>query len=97
LTTEGNAVAIFRDHEAGYLAWHAAHPHGFVLNTARSPRPDYLILHRATCRTISGRPARGGPWTGPYIKICADNPLEIAAWAGMTVGAAPRRCRVCTT
>jgi hypothetical protein len=91
----GIEVEIFKDNDAGYLAWVAAHPAGFVLNVARSPRPDYLILHRATCRTITGRPTRGGPWTGPYIKVCSGDELEIAAWTGQTVGAAPTRCGVC--
>jgi hypothetical protein len=88
-------VEIFRDDEVGYLGWLSAHPAGFVLNVARSPRPNYLILHRATCRTISGRPTRGGPWTGPYIKVCSDDSLQIAAWTGQHVAAAPTRCRVC--
>jgi hypothetical protein len=88
-------VEIFRDDDAGYLGWLSAHPAGFVLNVARSPQPTYLILHRATCRTISGRPTRGGPWTGPYIKVCSDDSLQIAAWTGQHVAAAPTRCRVC--
>lgn len=91
----GLAVEIFRDDDAGYLAWLARHPEGYVLNAARSPRPNNLVLHRASCRTINGVPTRGGPWTGPYIKICADDPLRIAAWAGATVGAAPRPCGSC--
>jgi hypothetical protein len=88
-------VQMFRDDDEGYLAWLAAHPAGFVLNVERSPRSNYLILHRATCRTISGRPTRGGPWTGPYIKVCSHDELQIAAWTGKTVGAAPTRCGVC--
>ena len=88
-------VEIFRDDDAGYLAWLATHTAGFVLNVARSPRPSYVILHRATCRTISGRPTRGGPWTGPYIKVCSDDKLQIAAWTGKEVGAAPTRCGIC--
>lgn len=91
----GIEVEIFRNDDGGYLAWLAAHSAGFVLNVARSPRPNYLILHRATCRTISGRPTRGGPWTGPYIKVCSDDQLQIAAWTGQAVGAAPTRCGVC--
>ena len=90
-------VAIFRDDEAGYLGWLASHPAGFVLNAARKPRPNYLILHRATCRTISGRPTRGGPWTGPYIKVCSNDQLRIAAWTGHHLAAAPTRCRICFT
>jgi hypothetical protein len=95
-STERLNVEIFRDDDDGYLAWLAAHRAGFVLNVNRSPRPDYLVLHRASCRTISGRPTRGGPWTGQYIKVCSDDELQIAAWAGRTVAAAPRRCGVCS-
>jgi hypothetical protein len=91
----GPGIEIFQDDDAGYLAWLEAHPAGFALNMARSPRPNYLILHRATCRTISGRPTRDGPWTGPYIKVCSDDQLQIAAWTGQHIGAAPRRCGVC--
>jgi hypothetical protein len=88
-------VEIFRDDDAGYLAWLGTHPAGYVLNVARSPRPSYVIVHRATCRTISGRPTRGGPWTGPYIKVCSDDKLQIAAWTGNEVGATPTRCGIC--
>lgn len=91
----GPEVEVFRDDDAGYLAWLAEHPDGFVLNVARPPRANYLILHRASCRTISGRPARGGPWTGPYIKVCSEDKLEIAAWTGRHTGVAPSRCGVC--
>jgi hypothetical protein len=94
-SAQGLDIEIFRDDDDGYLAWLAAHPAGFVLNVERSPRPNYLILHRATCRTITGRPARGGPWTGPYIKVCSHDELHVAAWTGKTVGAAPTRCGVC--
>jgi hypothetical protein len=86
---------IFRDDDSGYLSWLAAHSAGFVLNVARSPRPGYLVLHRATCRTITGRPTRGGPWTGLYIKVCSDDDLQLAAWTGREVAAAPTRCGVC--
>ena len=89
-------VKIFRDDDAGYLAWLEAHPNGFVLNVARSPRPNYLILHAASCRTIRGRPPRGGPWTGPYVKVCSSDVLQIAAWTGREVGASPTRCGICS-
>lgn len=88
-------VDVFRDDDGGYLAWLAKHPAGFVLNAARTPRPTYLILHRVGCHTINGRPARGGPWTGPYVKTCADDELLLAAWAGHHAAGAPRRCRIC--
>jgi hypothetical protein len=36
-----------------YLAWTVAHPDGFVLNVRRRSDADYVILHRASCRSIS--------------------------------------------
>jgi hypothetical protein len=65
-------MRIFED-DAGYLAWVESHQHGFVVNTFRKPDPRYLILHRATCGTIRGKPARGNRWTtGEFIKVCSE-------------------------
>jgi hypothetical protein len=30
------------------------HPHGYVRNTTRTPTTKYVVLHRASCRTIGG-------------------------------------------
>ena len=63
----------FVDADVGYLRWIATHPDGYVVNL---PRGDGgggpQVLHRATCRTINGAPARGATWTGPYVKVCGD-------------------------
>jgi hypothetical protein len=93
-TSEGSGGVVFRDDDAGYLEWLRAHPGGFVLNAARRPRPDYLVLHRANCRTITAQPARGDVWTSSYIKICGDDDA-LERWAEMTIGALPRRCPRC--
>jgi Family of unknown function (DUF6308) len=87
-------VAVFIDNDAAYLAWLSEHPEGFVLNANRRPTARYLRLHRASCRTISGRPARGGPWTGSYLKVCGDRDA-LANWAYATTGGATIACRVC--
>ena len=47
------------DGDTGYLAWVAGHPRGCVVNTFRKSDRRYLMLHRATCGTITGNPARG--------------------------------------
>lgn len=62
----------FVDDDRGYLAWLAHHPDGFVINTERSPTATYLMLHRAGCGTINGRPARGTSFTGDYTKLCGE-------------------------
>jgi hypothetical protein len=43
----------FRDDDAGYLAWLAAQPNGFVINIARSHSATQARVHRADCQWIS--------------------------------------------
>src|SRR5579863_3164965 len=71
----------FVDDDAGYLAWLADHGPEFVINTYRAPASAYLKLHRATCSTITGVPARGATFTGgDYSKLCGSrDDLEVFA------------------
>ncbi len=87
-------VASFVDDEPGYLAWLAAHPYGFVLNSERRPRSTYLVLHRAGCGTISGAPARGKTFTSPFRKTCAPAAASLTAWALAAAGP-PSPCGLC--
>ncbi len=90
--TAGSAsVELLVDADDAYLDWLGNHPHGFVLNCDRRPRPSYLVLHRAACRFLRPR----GSLTGSYIKVCADDPQEISAWAREQTGASPEPCRGC--
>jgi hypothetical protein len=67
----------FVDDDAGYLDWLEHHPDNFVINTSRTPSAAYLVLHRASCGTITGQPARGTTFTADYIKVCGErNELE---------------------
>jgi hypothetical protein len=84
-------IIEFMDDDKGYVSWRAEHPEGFVLNCERPPRPSYLILHRATCRTINGKPGRR--WTATYQKVCADTLAEISTWAGQL--GPPSGCGIC--
>jgi hypothetical protein len=83
-------VEEFRDRDADYLAWVAAHRSGYVINIGRSGR-GYARLHRATCGTITSRP----PFTGPYIKICSAVLAELDRWAVHSNGTVPERCGTC--
>jgi hypothetical protein len=66
-------VLHFVDDDAGYQAWTAGHSPCFVINTYRAPSAAYLKLHRASCKTITGEPARGLTFTGgDYSKVCGD-------------------------
>ena len=88
-------VAWFCDDDAGYLAWLRANARGFVVNCAREPSADYLVLHRSDCFTISGRPSRGDTWTTTYAKACGATREELDVWAQARTGASPVPCGHC--
>ena len=72
-----SSMQRFVDDDRGYLDWLDRHPEGFVINTGRTPSAAYLMLHRASCGTIAGEPARGTTFTGEYAKVCGErNELE---------------------
>lgn len=76
-----DGVREFRDDDAGYLAWLAAHPDGFVINIFHTYNPSEARRHYAGCRTINGQNPRGGKWTWPYVKVCAELVAELDRWA----------------
>lgn len=90
-----NEPVIFKDDDSGYREWLADHqgPDSFVLNAERNPKPAYLILHRATCHTISGEPARGDQWTHDFIKVCGSR-AELESFA-RSIGGRPQPCGHC--
>lgn len=89
-----NATQAFRDDDAGYLAWLAAHPSGYVVNILRGYNVAAARVHRAECRTISGAIPKGKNWTGPYIKVCADHLPEIEHWASENVQGPIQPCGI---
>jgi hypothetical protein len=78
-----------------YLTWIREHPSGYVLNSTRPPTASYLMLHRASCHTVSGKPTRGDSWTRFYSKICSPDRAELEAWAKATLGGRVKPCRFC--
>ncbi len=90
-------VQEFLDDDTGYLAWTRRHPRGFVLNCARNPGDDYLVLHHADCYTIGGGPAHPRSWTTSYQKVCAESEAELQEWARSRTGSGASRCGACWT
>lgn len=73
----------FQKDEAGYLKWVKKNPSGFVLNTKASLSPDYMVLHRASCKLVTGylgKATAGGFTERGYRKICADAFAPIQYW-----------------
>lgn len=87
--------ALFRDDDAGYLAWLAAHSEGYVLNIARSYNAADARVHHVGCWAISGRSARGHALTGSYVKVCAGSVTAVQEWAVATVGRDIQSCGTC--
>lgn len=84
----------FEDDDKGYLHWLADHPDGYVVNCERSPKPTYLMLHRATCRDISTSVRTNYTTTG-YMKVCALDRSELERWAPDKAGGQLQPCRHC--
>lgn len=83
----------FVDDDFAYLSWTAGHPSGYVINTYRNPSAAYLVLHRTSCRTITGTPANGSTFTRVYAKVCGSrNELEEFA---AKLGGSLRLCGLC--
>jgi hypothetical protein len=86
-------IERFVDDDAGYRAWIYRNLSGYVVNAARTPDPDDLVLHRATCDTIS--PATGASWTQDYVKVCSQSRFELESWARESVGGTVTPCAHC--
>jgi hypothetical protein len=82
-------VSEFRNDDDGYLAWIAGHQDGYVINILSGLNPSAARVHRAR------HAPRGGPGTGPYIKVCADELEELDRWAARYADEAIARCRIC--
>lgn len=89
-------MPVFDNADADYVRWLEAHPGGYVLNTYRKPHLDYLILHRATCKSISRTAEPPVRWTtSDFLKVCAVTIAEIDAWCHKETGVDPRPCGQC--
>jgi hypothetical protein len=80
---------FWRD-DAGYLAWLASYPDGFVLNCDYRPKAGYLKLHRAGCGHLHRKGVQN--WTEPYLKVCSASTAHLDEWARRQTTATPDRC-----
>jgi hypothetical protein len=94
-------VTMFESNDQAYLTWREQHTDGFVINTSRSKDADYMVLHRASCYSISTytKMAHPGGFTErDYIKICSTNIESLRTWVrehGRPDGSFSRECTKC--
>lgn len=84
---------VFREDDSGFFRWLDDHPDGYFINADRNPRPDYLVLHRPSCRHFDRSPTVH--WTRDYIKICSTDRSDLVAWAATQVGGDATLCGSC--
>lgn len=94
MDTKNYKLDIFVNDDKAYLRWLTQNPNGLVVNSYLHPSPDYLMLHRANCWTIS-TPTRTNWTTTGYIKICSLNRMELEGWAEKEVCGQLRHCHIC--
>lgn len=88
-----DAVSRFIDDDDAYLQWISAHPSGFVVNCARKPKSNYLMLHRASCSHLTTPTVSN--WTNDYIKVCSEDARALQHWAATTTAGELSPCQVC--
>jgi hypothetical protein len=98
-TIPKRATITFRNDDASYLDWVREHQQGYVLNVRDVPDPNYVVLHRATCGTISRLLDRPGGYTDRnYRKIVGDTKDALKSAAiqeGRQDGTFSTECSLC--
>jgi hypothetical protein len=93
---EAKEPTVFAEDDEGYIAWVRTWVGGYVLNCGRTPSPNYLILHRAHCDTITDAGPQATTWTvHEYMKVCSTDRQRIREWAKARTGSDPTPCQLC--
>lgn len=91
----------FSGSDTTYQQWLSQHSSGFVINTERTKKPGYMVLHTTQCKHISQYKTMaltGGFTERLYVKICADNIDSLRAWTkqnGRPDGSFSSECSHC--
>jgi hypothetical protein len=92
-------VKLFQDDERKYQKWLRDNPDGYVLTTTRAVSPNYMSLHRSSCRMISQymKNMADDAFTGRgYIKICSPSISELLDWITKQGGKGfTKHCAIC--
>jgi len=71
---------------------------GWVLNShIANPGSLSHVLHRASCGTVTGTPARGSRWTHEYLKACGTDESSVFRVGEILAKKRPVRCQLCSS
>ena len=93
ISTRPPGIELFKDDDDGFYEWMQHNPGGYFLNTERTPKPTYLVLHRSGCSHFDGSPDAN--WTKTYIKFCSRDRGQLEQWAATTISDDMTLCRSC--
>lgn len=92
-------LLYFQNDDWSYFEWLRDHPTSYVLNVRRRPDPNYVVLHRTSCPSISNRNVEAGAYTErDYAKYCARTIETLRHGArseGRRDGSFSKRCGMC--
>ena len=91
-------MVCFDGDDAGYLDWLARNPYGYVVNVRRRLDPEYVVLHRATCGSISATLVAGAYTERDYVKLCGRSFADVCqapTYCGRAKGSFTKRCSHC--
>ncbi len=96
-------LTVFDSDDDAYQNWLAVNPRGYVVNARRNLSPTYMVLHTASCPTISiygGMSRKGGFTERAYIKVCAPDIDSLRSWLrkhGRLDGTFSKECSRCNS
>lgn len=93
LATAAHDIRVIMDDDGGFFDWLDGNPDGYFINTERSPKPTYLVLHVASCSHFDRSPSVR--WTKDYVKVCSIDRRALEEWAADSVGGEVTLCRTC--
>ena len=95
-------VQVFDNDDVAYLDWISKNQRGFVVNGRSEFDPSYLVLHRATCATVTAYPDMdenpGGFTERAYVKYCGESREELEEFLSGLSGNKPpfsKKCGLC--
>ena len=95
-------VILISEDDQRYLQWLRDNVSGFVVNIRKEFDPDYVVLHRANCKTINSYPNMdkdpGGFTERLYRKVCGDSVSDLADYLKEYTDRSPpfsKACSVC--
>jgi hypothetical protein len=75
-----SAPPVLFSSDASFREWSSAFPTGFVLDLRANLSPEYIMLHKPTCRHIAYPYHHGASTERGYRKVGALTVAELAGW-----------------